>query len=269
MDPTVSLDNLAAGSAAADNVTTDVQEDCDGENIFTMFPELFPDNDNQQNPASLVGPTQRRETDPVFTCDPLSNRVNANPPEGNRVHMPIPEGGTTSYNSQLYAANFFGCHLCVDLFFESVSQLQFHLFSAHKKNSWLNIICSDRADDKNKQKTPLLVKCSVPHCKFVTETACGLYEHLDKIHRTALYQCGQCSYNTNRRTRFHMHVKRLHQINPFECSYCKYSAGNYGHLQQHIEGAHVQRLKKCKLCFFTTVWQSSLTKHVRVCHAKK
>ena len=166
-----------------------------------------------------------------------------------------------------FASVCFKCHFCPAIFTD-VSQLQFHLYESHSKDSTLLLVCSDV---KNCEKTQheLIQICPVSNCTFSCSSTQLLHKHLDTKHKTSVYECSQCDFTCALKNRLIRHCRVAHNQKPFACKICSYVAAKPCHLDQHMHGRHLKTRLNCSFCCFSTVWKASLTKHEQRCHLRK
>jgi hypothetical protein len=157
------------------------------------------------------------------------------------------------------AAVGFACPLC-NKFMKSLFEMQYHLFISHKKNSVINLSCTD-INNFDTTLIEILRPCFMPKCTFKTPNSQLFYAHLEKEHKPGLLVCKECDFACLFKKNLRDHCKTEHNKQSLACKFCPYVALKRDQLTVHIKGMHYKRLLKCAQCSFSTVWSSSLSKH--------
>ena len=153
----------------------------------------------------------------------------------------------------------FACPLC-DKFMKSLSEMQYHLFIAHKKDVVINLLCTD-INSFDTTLIEILRPCFMPKCAFKTSNSRFFYAHLEKEHKPGLLVCKECDFACLFKKNLRDHCKTEHNKHTLACKFCPYVSSKRDQLTVHIKGMHTKRLLKCAHCSFSTVWSSSLSKH--------
>ena len=85
------------------------------------------------------------------------------------------------------------------------------------------------------------------------------YRSKDK--NTGMYQCEECSYQTEKLQHFKIHRMIHTEEKQYSCEQCAYQTYNKYNLVSHERTHFGVKLFACKQCLYTTAYKSSLKRH--------
>ena len=103
-------------------------------------------------------------------------------------------------------------------------------------------------------------------CSYQSNNFSHLNRHVKAVHEGFKYACQFCIYKVTDKTAFKKHLREVHNIDKLVCSFCNYKCNKSLELEEHMRDKHEPASFNCNLCGYKATCKAFLNVHISKTH---